>query len=243
MIDFSRIEAITFDCFGTLIDWESGILQAVRPVLAVHGVRASDEQILAIYADLERRLESEATRDRDSGFLCYKDVLRGVMHGIAEHFGFALIEREAERLPLSLARWPAFEDTAPVLKALSDRFRLVVLSNVDADLFEGVLPKLGAELDELVTAEYCRSYKPDPRHFRVGLALLDLPADKVLHVAESLVHDVGPANALGIPTVWVNRRGLKGPGASGGPEGAAPIPNLEVPSLAVLAERLGLVVG
>jgi 2-haloacid dehalogenase len=216
MIDVSRIRAVTFDCFGTLIDWETGILQAVRPVLAVHGVRAGDDEILRLFADLEAGLERVGSRAEHRS---YRDVLRGVMRGIGEHFGIDLIDREIERLPDSLARWPAFADTAPVLSALATRYRLAVLSNVDADLFEGVRGRLGADLDEVVTAALCRSYKPDPRHFRVALALLDLAPDQVLHVAESVVHDVVPARGLGIPCVWVNRRGSRGPGASGGMAG------------------------
>ncbi|XVJ58682.1 MAG: haloacid dehalogenase type II [Tepidisphaera sp.] len=243
MLDLHRIEALTFDCFGTLIDWEAGILQAVKPVLSVHGVRAGDDEILGLFALLEREQEAAATADRATAFVCYKDVLRNVMMGIGEHFGKAFVDREVERLPQSLARWPAFADTAPVLAALSGRYRLAVLSNVDGDLFEAVLPKLGAPLAEVVTAEACRSYKPDPRHFRVGLALLDLPAERVLHVAESVVHDVVPATEMGMPTAWINRRGPRGFGASGAPVTDVPKPTFEVPSLRALAEALGVEVG
>lgn len=237
MLNPDQFDAITFDCYGTLIDWESGILQAVRPVLSVHGVRASDEELLALYARLEADLERRASADRGA-FSRYREVLAGVMRGIGEHFGLTLIDREIDRLPASLARWPAFADTAPSLRALKSRYRLAVLSNIDRDLFEDTAPKLGVELDELVTADFCRSYKPDPRHFRVGLALLDLPPSRVLHVAESLVHDVVPARALGMTTVWVNRRGARGPGASGGVEGVKP--HVELPDLASLVARLGL---
>ena len=245
MLNPDAFEAITFDCYGTLIDWESGILQAVRPVLAVHGVRAGDDELLALYAGLEAELEREASAERGR-FSRYREVLGDVMRGIGEHYGLQLIDREVDRLPASLARWPAFADTAPALRALKTRYRLAVLSNVDRDLFEDTAPKLGVELDELVTADFCRSYKPDPRHFRVGLALLDLPPSKVLHVAESRVHDVVPARAMGMTTVWVNRRGLRGPGASGGGGGGGGGeggPDVEVRDLAGLVERLGLAMG
>lgn len=237
MLNPDRFDAITFDCYGTLIDWEQGILQAVRPVLAVHGVRAGDDELLALYARLEADLERRASSDRQA-FMRYREVLGQVMRGLGEHFGLDLIDREIDRLPASLARWPAFPETAPCLRALKTRYRLAVLSNIDRDLFEDTAPKLGVELDELVTADFCRSYKPDPRHFRVALALLDLPPARVLHVAESLVHDVVPARALGITTVWVNRRGDRGPGASGTTGAAAP--DLVVPDLATLVRRLGL---
>lgn len=237
MLNPEQFGAITFDCYGTLIDWEQGILQAVRPVLAVHGVRAGDDELLALYAKLEAELEARASADR-RGFMRYREVLRGVMRGVGEHFGLELIDREIDRLPASLARWPAFADTAPSLRALGTRYRLAVLSNIDRDLFEDTAPKLGVELDELVTADLCRSYKPDPRHFRVGLALLDLPPGRVLHVAESLVHDVVPARAMGMTTVWINRRGGRGPGASGST--GAVRPDFEAPDLATLVRMLGL---
>lgn len=236
MLDFERFGAISFDCYGTLIDWETGILNAVRPVLAVHGVRAGDDEILALYSRLEAGLE----RAPRHAFTRYREVLGGVMRGIGEYYGLELIDREVDRLAASIARWPAFADTAPSLAAMKTRYRLAVFSNIDHDLFEDTAPKLGVELDELVTAEFCRSYKPDPRHWRVGLGLLDLPPDRLLHVAESVVHDVAPARALGIATVWVNRRGDRGFGASGAPAGETPAADLEVPDLQTLTRLMGL---
>lgn len=237
MLDPAAFDAVTFDCYGTLIDWETGIREAVRPVLDARGVRPEDDELLALYARLEAGFEAAASADRRS-FTRYRDVLAAVMRGIGDHYGLTLTDREADRLPGSLARWPAFPDTAPALRALRARYRLAVLSNIDRDLFEDTAPKLGVELDELVTADQCRSYKPCPRHFRVGLALLDLPASRVLHVAESLVHDVAPARALGFTTVWINRRGDRGPGASGPGRGVTP--HAEFPSLAALVRALGL---
>jgi 2-haloacid dehalogenase len=237
MIDASGIKAVTFDCFGTLIDWETGILQAVRPVLAVHGVRAGDDEVLRVYAGLEAGLERVATRVEHRS---YRDVLRGVMRGIGNHYGIELIDREVERLPESLVRWPVFSDTATVLRALGARYRLAVLSNVDEDLFEGVRGKLGVEFEEVVTAEMCRSYKPDPRHFRVALALLGLKPGEVLHVAESVAHDVVPARAMGIPCVWVNRRGARGPGASGELSDGSVVPDVEVRDLHGVTRLLGM---
>ena len=227
MLDFSRFRALTFDCYGTLIDWEAGILQAVRPVLSVHGVRAADDRILETFARLEAQEESEPYKP-------YRDVLRNVMGRLGREFEVEFIERELDRLPESIRRWPAFPDTAPSLARLAERFSINIISNVDADLFELSRPRLGVELEHLVTAELCRSYKPAPRNFRVMLALLDLPAGQVLHVAQSLYHDIAPARALGIPTVWVNRRaGKQGAGAT--PPASAP-PDLEVSDLASLAD-------
>jgi 2-haloacid dehalogenase len=245
MLDPAAFEAVTFDCYGTLIDWEAGILQAVRPVLEAHGVRPGDDELLSVYAELEAGLEAAASAERGS-FMRYRSVLSGVMRGIASRYGVEIADREADRLPASLARWPAFPDTAPALRALKSRYRLAVLSNIDRDLFEDTAPKLGVELDELVTADFCRSYKPDPRHFRVGLAMLGLPASRVLHVAESLVHDIAPARAMGFTVVWINRRGSRGPGASGGPGvggsggGGGVTPHAEFASLSALVGALGL---
>lgn len=234
MLDFSRFEAISFDCYGTLIDWEAGILLAIRSVLDAHEVRPSDDEVLRAYSELEASHERVAR----SSFMRYREVLQSVMRDLGERFGVTLSPLEIDRLPASLARWPAFPDTASSLAQLKRRYRLAVFSNIDADLFQDSAPKLGVELDELVTAEFCRSYKPDPRHWRVGLAMLDLPADRVLHVAESVVHDIIPAKALGFSTVWVNRRGARGFGASGNPGDSPYAPDLEVPSLAALVELM-----
>lgn len=232
MIDFSDVRALTFDCYGTLIDWETGILKAVRPILSVNGVRASDEELLSLYSTIEPEIQAGEYR-------AYREVLREVLARIAGHYGFALASREEDRLAESVQRWPAFADTRQAFAALGERFTLAVLSNIDDDLFAGSVPHLGREPDWLVTAEYCRSYKPDPRHFRVGLALLGLSPEQVVHVAQSRFHDIGPARSLGFRTVWVNRRSARpGTGATppAGPEAAA---DLEVPDLATLVRHIG----
>jgi 2-haloacid dehalogenase len=226
MLDLSPFSALTFDCYGTLIDWETGILQAVRPVLSVRGVRAPDADILTRFARLEREIES-------GDYLPYREVLRTVMRRLGDSFGFTPEERELDRLPESIKRWPAFPDTVPTLQSLAARFRLAIVSNIDDDLFEYTRPKLGVQFDRVVTAQLCRSYKPHPRHFKVALALLDLPPQQVLHVAESRYHDIAPARKLGLTTVWVNRHASRpGPSASGD---AAAEPDAQVPDLAALA--------
>lgn len=231
MLDFSRFEALTFDCYGTLIDWEAGILQALRPVLAVRGVRATDDEVLAHYA----RFEAEAEHGE---YMPYREVLRQVVERIGDVYGFTPEDRERDRLPDSMRRWPPFSDTVAALRVLGARYRLGIISNVDFDLFEATEEKLRVAFDRLVTAELCRSYKPHRRNFNTMLALLDLPRERVLHVAESLFHDIKPANDLGIATVWVNRRKGRGgtPGASGTCEAQ---PSLEVPDMATLARLAG----
>lgn len=208
MIDYSRFEAVTFDCYGTLIDWETGILQALRPILSVRGIRAPDDEVLAHYARLEAAAES-------GQYMPYREVLRSVVRGLGEAYGFTPEEREEDRLPESIKRWQPFADTVASLRALGSRYRLAIISNIDDDLFESTHEKLAVEFDRIITAQLCRSYKPHRRNFNTALALLDLAPDRVLHVAESLYHDVKPARALGMTTVWINRRGARGGGASG----------------------------
>ncbi|MCC6659362.1 MAG: haloacid dehalogenase type II [Phycisphaerales bacterium] len=225
MLDFSQFRALTFDCYGTLIDWEAGILQAIRPVLSVHGVRASDEQVLGAFARLEAAEEAEPYKP-------YREVLRNVMGRLGREFEVEFIERELDRLPESIRRWPAFPDTVPALARLAERYSINVISNVDNDLFDTTRQRLGLDPEHVVTAELCRAYKPSPRNFRVMLALLDLPTESVLHVAQSRYHDIAPARGLGLSTVWVNRRRGK-PGATPPSDAVA---DLEVPDLAALAD-------
>lgn len=227
-LPWGDIAALTFDCYGTLVDWESGILRALKPLLAVHGVRLDDETLLARYAAYEAAEEG-------GEYQPYRDVLRGVVGRFAAGAGFTPEEKELDRLPTSLARWPLFADTRGALEALGERLPLVICSNVDDDLFEATQEALGVEFERVVTASYCRSYKPDPRHFRVALALLDLPASRVLHVAQSRFHDIAPARALGMRTAWINRTSRRPGVGVAPPPPAGSEPDLELPDLASLA--------
>lgn len=223
-MDLTGVRWLTFDCYGTLIDWERGILAAARPLLP----GAADGDILARYAALEAELERGA-------YTPYREVLRQVMAGLGRAFGVSISAQQAESLPESLKDWPAFDETPAALAALQRRFKLAVISNVDDDLFAGTAPKLGVRLDGLITAQQCRSYKPSLNNFRVAMERLKAGPDQVLHIAESRYHDIAPARNLGIRSVWVNR--AKGrPSASGGAEAT---PDLEVATLAELVRRLG----
>ncbi len=218
IMNLANIDYITFDCYGTLIDWESGILSAVRPVLSARGVAGVDnEEIIRVYAALERQVEATSNAGE---FVKYREVLHQVMRGIGDHFGLAFSQPELDRLPESIARWKPFADVPAALASLARRCGLVITSNIDNDLFEHSRKQLVAggdwDFTRVVTAELSRSYKPHHRHWKVALALLDTTPDRVLHVAESVYHDVVPAKALGMQTVWINRRGERGPGASGG---------------------------
>jgi 2-haloacid dehalogenase len=231
-MDFDQFEAITFDCYGTLIDWERGILDALGSVLSAHGHEHPDEEwLLEGFA----RLEAEAERGR---FRPYREVLQDVVKGFGRDLGFSPTQAEAEAFACSVEGWPPFPDTAGALRALAARYRLAVVSNVDDDLFEGTARRLGVSFAEVVTAQQVRSYKPSPPHFLEVLRRLDLPRDRILHVAQSLYHDIAPARMLGWSTVWVNRRaGRRGGGATKPSPAKA---DLEVADLASLVALAGL---
>jgi len=228
MLNISSFQVVTLDCYGTLIDWESGILAAVRPVLAAHGAGAADDEVIREYAALERRIEA-------GPYMKYRDVLRGVMKGLGERFGFAPTRAECDEFAASVVKWPAFEDTVGALRSLQSRVKVAIVSNVDDDLFAGTKKHLGIEPDFVITAERCRSYKPSRNNFETALRVLGeagIQREGVLHAAESVYHDIEPAKAMGLTTVWVNRRGGRGPGASGAGGARA---DFEVPDMKTLA--------
>lgn len=230
MLDFDRFTYLTFDCYGTLIDWERGILAALRPVLDRHGIVISDDAALALYGELESAAEREPYRP-------YRDVLATVMDGFGERLEFVPSPDERVALATSVGDWPPFSDTVDALQSLGRRFQLAILSNIDDDLFAGSARHLGVPFAAVVTAEQVGSYKPDPRNFRALLDRLDTPPDRVLHVAQSLFHDIAPASALGLTTVWINRRHDR-PGSGATPPMTAR-PDLEVTDLATLARMAG----
>jgi len=226
MLPFDRFEALTFDCFGTLVDWESGILDALLPVARGHGCEAGPERLLRLYAEAESELEA-------GPYLPYTEVLARVMDRVGAALEFTPEPDERGRLARTLPSWPLFPDTVMSLATLARRYRLAIVSNVDDDLFAGVARRLAVPFDAVITAEQVRSYKPAPAHFLRALKTLRLPAERVLHVAQSRFHDIAPAGNLGFTTVWVNRRkGKEGAGAT--PEAGA-MPDLEVPDLQTLA--------
>ena len=225
-MDFGRFEWLSFDCYGTLVDWESGIYGAVSDVLESHGMRRSRAEIMALYADLEPRAQDSRT------FLEYRRVLRNVMGMIATELGFRCAGSEIDALADSLPGWPVFGDVRNALDALKAHYRLAVISNVDDDLFRGTAQALDVDFDVVVTAEQARSYKPSLNNFEVAAARMAVGRRAWLHVAESLFHDIGPANQLGISSVWVNRAGQ-----GGATRRTEAVPDLVVPDLATLAAR------
>jgi 2-haloacid dehalogenase len=230
-MDFSRFTTISLDCYGTLIDWESGILPALRTVLASHGQSLSDGDILELYAEFEAQAES-------GPYQSYRHVLQSVVRAFAERLHFAATVAEIRSLHESVAAWPPFADTVSALRELQKRYKLVVISNIDDDLFAATRKYLDVEFAGVITAQQARSYKPSLNNFRLALRTLEISPDCLLHAAQSIYHDVVPARSLGISTVWVNRKSAR-PGIGAVRASAALAseqrPDLEVPDLARLA--------
>ncbi len=226
MPDFSRFEYLTFDCYGTLVAWEDGILPCLRRILAAHGRSTDDSTILKLYGDFEAAAEQGEYRS-------YRDVLQSVVRQFGEKFGFVPAAEETGSLPDSLPSWKPWPDSVDALRELKQRFKLAILSNIDDNLFAATRPKLGVEFDEVITAQQARAYKPSHKVFELALSRIGVPPHRILHVGQSVYHDVLPAQSLGLATVWVNRPSVrKGVGAVMFAEGR---PDLEVRSLAELA--------
>jgi 2-haloacid dehalogenase len=227
MLDFTRFETLIFDCYGTLIDWETGILSALHRVLAAHGKQIDDAKLLKLYGDFELLSEQGEFRP-------YREVLQSVVRRFAAELGFVPTDDEVRSLPDSLASWKPWPDTVSALRRLKQRYRLAILSNVDDDLFATTRPQLEVALDEIVTAQQARAYKPSLKIFELALGRIAAPAHRVLHIGQSIYHDVIPAQTLGLATVWVNRPSAR-PGV-GAVKSADAKPDLIVTSLAELAD-------
>jgi len=233
-MDFSRFTTISFDCYGTLINWESGILPVLRAVLGNHGHSLPDATILELYGEFEAEAEGGT-------YQSYRDVLQEVVRGFEDRLRFEASSAEIHSLHESVRAWPPFPDTVRALRELQKRFRLVVISNIDDDLFAETRKHLDVEFDGVITAEQARSYKPSINNFQMALRTLALSPDRLLHAGQSIYHDVVPARSLGISTVWVNRKSAR-PGIGAVRASAALAsekrPDLEVPDLASLAAAI-----
>jgi 2-haloalkanoic acid dehalogenase type II len=212
-------DIVTFDCYGTLIDWEEGIGSAFENAAAAAGVEIHRASVLEAWARVEPQVQRE-------GYRSYREVLGETAARIARHAGWELDAGGRRFLAESLPRWSPFPDTNAALEALAGAgCRLGVLSNVDDDLFDATRRRFTVGFDWVVTAEQVRAYKPAEAHFREARRRIENA--RWLHAAQSRFHDVAPARALGIPVAWVNRR--REPSAGG------PAPDFEVPDLASLA--------
>ena len=215
MVSFDAFDALTFDVYGTLIDWETGIASALRRA----GATGRDDELLEAFARHEAELEA-------GPYLTYRDVLAeaGRRVGVSDVEAFAG----------SVGDWPAFEDSAEALAALKRRFKLGVITNCDDDLFALSNRRLGVEFDWVITAQQARGYKPRLENFEYAFEHIDVPRERILHVAQSLFHDHVPAKSLGMTTVWIDRRhGREGFGATPPAEAS---PDLTVPDMRTFAQ-------
>jgi 2-haloacid dehalogenase len=225
-------EALSFDCYGTLIDWEAGLAAVLVPWARERGLTLTAEQLLTEYAGLEAAVEAEGPAQ------LYPDVLGRSMRLLGATLGAEVTSEDAARLAGSVPDWPAFPDSRDALLALGKRFDLIIVSNVDRASFAASSTRLGATFASVITAQDVGSYKPSPRNFdalAAEAARLGVGPGRLLHVAQSLFHDHLPAKQAGLPTVWINRRHDR-PGWGATPAPPAPVtPDWEFPSMAAFA--------
>lgn len=228
-LDLTSYDALSFDCYGTLIDWEAGIVDALGPLLAFNRSDLGPADRLEAFAHHETRLQKASPQ------ASYPMILREVHQALAATFGFKTTAELDAAFGDSVADWQAFPDSIEALERLATRYRLVILSNVDMKSFQGSVRKLGVTFDAVHTAEVIGSYKPDPANFEY---LLSHESGRLLHVAQSLYHDHAPAKAAGMDTVWIDRRA----GAGGGATPAAPAANYDMrfESMAEFADAAGV---
>jgi 2-haloacid dehalogenase len=216
-LDYRSFDALTFDCYGTLIDWEAGILAALRSVVPTL-VTAHADALLDEYGNAEAILEAGPYRR-------YREIAGEAMAAVARAHGAGLTDDDVARLGGSVVDWPAFPDSHDALASLKTRFRLGILTNCDDDLFAASNRRLGIDFDWVVTAQQVGSYKPDERNFAALVARLgadDVPQSRILHVAQSLFHDHAPAQRLGFRSVWIDRRHDRSGGGATPPAEARP---------------------
>jgi len=228
-------KALSFDCYGTLIDWEAGIAAVLRPWAREHGLGLDDEELLLAYAG------NEADVERETPTALYPDVLAAAFRRTGDKLARPVSDHWAGRLGDSVPDWPAFPDSAAALARLARHYQLIILSNVHRDGFAASNRRLRGDFAAIITAEDAGAYKPAPGHFRVldaRLAELGLDRGDLLHVAQSLFHDHVPARREGLPSVWINRRHDR-PGWGATPEPAQEWTyNLEFTSMASFADAV-----
>jgi len=219
----SDFKVLSFDCYGTLIDWEAGIWNALQPLCAANATALSRERALADFGIIEPVVEHEHPN------LLYRDLLAKVHGAMASHWKLESTTALDTAFGQSIPDWPAFPDTRDALAWLRQHFKLMILSNVDRQSFAATNVKLGVTFDAICTAEDIGTYKPDPRNFEVLLktvAAFGHEKTELLHVAQSLFHDMVPSEAMGIRRCWINRRGDTGTG-SGATKAVARMPALD----------------
>jgi 2-haloacid dehalogenase len=230
MVDFEDFRVITFDCYGTLVDWETGILGALRPILERHGARMDDHGLLEAYGQAEAQIEA-------GPYKRYREVLAEVVRNFGRRFGFEPTAEEQAALADSIHQWEPFPDTNEALRRLKTKYKLGIVSNIDDELFAWSSAKMGDVFDHVITAQQAESYKPSQKNFALALERIGVAKQHMLHAAESLYHDIAPTREMGIRNVWVYRRaGKEGFGAT---KPADAKPDVKVKSLRELATLAG----
>ena len=225
-------DTLTFDCYGTLIDWEAGIAAVLAPWAKDVGLDLTDEELLLAYG------ENEAQAERDTPEALYPVILAEAFRRTGAKLGKPVSDEWAQKLGASVPDWPAFADSTAALTSLAGDYTLIILSNVHREGFAGSNVRLAVEFDKIITAQDVKAYKPAPNHFEAldrALAELGVPRERLLHVAQSLFHDHVPAKRHGLRSVWINRRHDRpGWGATPEPIGEYSY-DLEFPSMEAFA--------
>ena len=188
-------DVLAFDCYGTLIDWGAGLIGYLQPLLLSHDAHVIDDFVLEFFAEAEPLAQADGAR--------YADVLRDVLRRLGNRLGFTPSAAELDGFVASVGEWPAFDDSVEALQRLSERFDLMVVSNIDNALFAKTTEALGVDFTHVVTAQDVGVYKPNPRMFQAARTAAG--DARVLHVAQSLFHDIAPATAFGWDTVHIRR--------------------------------------
>jgi putative hydrolase of the HAD superfamily len=234
-LDLTAYRALSFDCYGTLIDWEAGIAAVLSPWAREQGLGVADEELLLAYAD------AEASAERETPAALYPEVLAAAFRRVGDAVGRPVSDAWARRLGGSVPDWPAFPDSADALARLAGHYRLIILSNVHRAGFTGSNRRLRGDFAAVITAEDVGAYKPAGNHFRAldtTLARLGVDRGALLHVAQSLFHDHVPAKREGLRSVWINRRHDR-PGWGATPEPAGEWSyDLEFPSMGAFADAV-----
>lgn len=196
---FADKTVLTFDVYGTLIDWETGIFNALHPILSKRGFDCTEEEAFEVFFVHESTLEA-------GPYLTYREILVETLNRICKDLGFEPTAAEVDAFSNSVGDWPAFPDSQQVLAVLKKRFKLAVITNCDDELFALSNKRLGVDFDYVITSQQARSYKPSLNNFHVAFGRILEPREQILHVAESMFHDHVPAKELDMATIWINRR-------------------------------------
>jgi 2-haloalkanoic acid dehalogenase type II len=231
-VRFTDYEVLSFDCYGTLVNWEAGIAAVLSPWAKSRGLTLSEEQLLTAYSTHEATAEAGHPADP------YPSILARSLRALGTELDAAVSDQDAAALSTSVPDWPVFADSHDALEALGQHFKLIILSNVDRASFAASKARLGVEFTSVLTAQDIGSYKPSPRNFTAliqEVRRLGIADGKLLHVAQSLFHDHIGAKQAGLPTVWINRRHDR-PGWGATPAPPADVtPDAEFPSMAAFA--------